>query len=298
MSSESDPDNEEISEKKGLIYKFEGPLNIPEECKIYIGMTTTTLSKRRNKHKTSFKRWCDGLGRSCTYLFPAMKEYGFDNFKMSILEDDILKSDLDSREIYWINELNTLHPNGYNNQTGGKHGSHNKETRSIISRAGRQTEKSKRLPEYIYDYEDYQIPENPKHGYKVKYGPSGKCKFFLVPMSEEIPDSLLKEAKEYLADHIIRFENGEFNNHDSDDEDKEIPNPLPEYMYETTYTCRGRIVHGFRFWFKPTGKQGCNTFPIDKPITYALYKKVKTKLDKVIADYEASLVNSMENLNL
>jgi hypothetical protein len=39
--------------------------------------------------------------------------------KYEIIEENILLEQLDEREIYWIKELNSLAPNGYNCNSGG-----------------------------------------------------------------------------------------------------------------------------------------------------------------------------------
>ena len=40
--------------------------------------------------------------------------------KYEIIEEDVPQKQLDEREIYWIKELNSLTPNGYNCTTGGQ----------------------------------------------------------------------------------------------------------------------------------------------------------------------------------
>lgn len=47
-----------------------------------------------------------------------MRHYGFNNFDFEILEE-CKRSDLNEREKYYIRELNTLYPNGYNRTPGG-----------------------------------------------------------------------------------------------------------------------------------------------------------------------------------
>ena len=79
----------------------------------YIGQSVDYLTRFR-KHKEEAKR------HNYTYkspLYDDMYKYGVDNFEISILES---KTNIpDEREIYWINKLNTIYPNGYNLSTGG-----------------------------------------------------------------------------------------------------------------------------------------------------------------------------------
>jgi hypothetical protein len=42
-----------------------------------------------------------------------------DQMKYEIVEKDVPQEQLDEREIYWIKELNSLAPNGYNLEGGG-----------------------------------------------------------------------------------------------------------------------------------------------------------------------------------
>lgn len=55
-----------------------------------------------------------------TAFSKALKEYGVDNFTFSILEECKIE-ELDEREIYWINKLNTYNK-GYNMTFGGSAG--------------------------------------------------------------------------------------------------------------------------------------------------------------------------------
>lgn len=72
----------------GIIYKIKGPLNIPDECKIYVGQTILTLNKRWSNHKIHFEDYVqDKKGRYSTNLCEAVKEYNVENFNISIIEE-------------------------------------------------------------------------------------------------------------------------------------------------------------------------------------------------------------------
>lgn len=82
--------------------------------KLYVGMTTYKhLSERMRRHKTSARSGVD------TLFYRAMRKHGVDNFKIHLLEvcDDAVLSE---REVYWIKELNSKSPNGYNTTIGGE----------------------------------------------------------------------------------------------------------------------------------------------------------------------------------
>lgn len=67
-------------------------------------------------HKYIAKRNID----STIYLYRAMNKYGSENFDCEILESDISLDNINDREIFWIREINSLMPNGYNLTIGGE----------------------------------------------------------------------------------------------------------------------------------------------------------------------------------
>lgn len=78
--------------------------------KKYVGLSIRSAESRIQVHLT---------GRGSKLLKSAVNKYGIDNFESIILEEcseDIIKD----RERFWISELNTLVPNGYNLTTGGE----------------------------------------------------------------------------------------------------------------------------------------------------------------------------------
>jgi group I intron endonuclease len=89
----------------GLIYKITSP-----DGKSYIGQTTMSFKQRMwyHKHPSS----------GCVYISNAIAKHG-DEMIYEIIEEDIPRENLDDREIFWINRLNTIAPNGYNLTSGG-----------------------------------------------------------------------------------------------------------------------------------------------------------------------------------
>ena len=90
----------------GIIYKISSPSG-----KVYVGQTVRSFEKRVQEHKR------DSSG--CTALKSAIDKYK-DQMKYEIIEENVPQEQLDEREIYWIKELNSLAPNGYNLNTGGR----------------------------------------------------------------------------------------------------------------------------------------------------------------------------------
>ena len=93
-----------IKEKIYYIYKIENLIS----NKLYIG-----------KHETVDIN--DRYFGSGIALKDSIKKYGKSNFRKSIIEFST-KDMIEKREIYWISELNTIVPNGYNISSGGSGG--------------------------------------------------------------------------------------------------------------------------------------------------------------------------------
>lgn len=104
--------------------------------KQYVGQTMRSIEKRWETH-----------GHGNYYISKSIRKHGKDNFKIEILEKCKSKQELSEKEIYWIKELNTLSPNGYN-LTGGGEGNlgwkHTEEAKRKMSEAM----KGKKHPNY------------------------------------------------------------------------------------------------------------------------------------------------------
>lgn len=110
-----------------LIYKITNTIN----NKIYIGQTTQSLEDRWRDCKYS-----GGKIAMRRPIIRAIHKYGFNNFKIEIIQDNILnKDDLDSLEKYYIKFYNaTNREYGYNVELGGNgRGKHAAETKLKMS---------------------------------------------------------------------------------------------------------------------------------------------------------------------
>jgi hypothetical protein len=65
-----------------LIYK----LTTTESDEVYIGMTTTTLEVRNQKHKTSFMRWCEGKRDGYVSYFK-LYQHGHQTIRIELVEE-------------------------------------------------------------------------------------------------------------------------------------------------------------------------------------------------------------------
>ena len=93
-----------MKDKTGIIYKWTNKIN----NKSYIGQTVNPR-KRYNEHCRA---------KTNDYFHYALRKYGKDNFDYVVLEDNIERSMLNDREIYWIKYYDTF-KNGYNMTEGG-----------------------------------------------------------------------------------------------------------------------------------------------------------------------------------
>jgi len=90
----------------GIIYKISSPSG-----KVYVGQTIRSFEKRMQEHRD--------MKSTCSAVRNAIDKYG-DEMKYEIIEENVPQEHLDEREIYWIKELNSLRPDGYNLRTGGR----------------------------------------------------------------------------------------------------------------------------------------------------------------------------------
>jgi group I intron endonuclease len=80
---------------------------------MYVGQSKKSIEDRFQRHIKAAKKKIN------RYLYDAMNHYGYDNFIIEVIERDIEKEQINEREKYWIKELSTLMPNGYNMTQGG-----------------------------------------------------------------------------------------------------------------------------------------------------------------------------------
>ena len=71
--------------------------------------------------------------KQCFYLNNAIRKYGNDKFSVKLLETTTI-SESDDREIYYIQKLKTLCPNGYNLTSGGNCSRLSQESRKKLSK--------------------------------------------------------------------------------------------------------------------------------------------------------------------
>ena len=108
------------SQQTGTIYLLTCTVN----GKQYVGQTRQKLHDRIRQHKN---------GTKYSAVDMAIQKYGLENFTVEVLETCPVEK-LDEREIFWIRELKTRSPHGYNLTDGGNSNSNpSEETRKKIS---------------------------------------------------------------------------------------------------------------------------------------------------------------------
>ena len=112
---------------KGKIYCIKNKLN----NKSYVGSTISTLNERFGQHKS----WSE---KKATTLYKAFKEFGIDNFEITLLEEFPCKSrkELLERESHYIRSLNTI-DEGYNMYLAGRTREERKVQKALVDKAYR-----------------------------------------------------------------------------------------------------------------------------------------------------------------
>lgn len=93
-----------------VIYKITNDIN----GKIYVGQTTRSLITRWKEHTNDARNGCNYP------IHRAMRKYGQEHFHVVLIDIAATRDELDVKEAYWIKELNSLSPNGYNVREGGQ----------------------------------------------------------------------------------------------------------------------------------------------------------------------------------
>jgi group I intron endonuclease len=107
----------------GIIYLITNSIN----GKQYVGQTKYPLITRWKSHV-----WWAKNNLQCA-LHCAIRKYGSTQFKIEQIDYAKSCQELDEKEIYWIMQLRTFTPRGYNLTTGGKRFNFSEESKCKIS---------------------------------------------------------------------------------------------------------------------------------------------------------------------
>lgn len=87
----------------GVVYKITNNLN----GKVYVGQTIRPVKERFRGHING-----------SLFVDKQIQKYGVKNFSLEVLEECETTQQLREREIFWMVELNSIYPNGYNLNDG------------------------------------------------------------------------------------------------------------------------------------------------------------------------------------
>ena len=106
--------------------------------KQYVGQTTYSM----------YGRWLYHLKRANKYFLNSIKKYGKENFDITQIDQASTIEELNEKEKYWIKELNTVFPHGYNFEIGGKNSLSHSTTKKLLSDKKKIYYKSHKNPFY------------------------------------------------------------------------------------------------------------------------------------------------------
>lgn len=153
--------------------------------KKYVGQTCQSLEKRAGKNGYKYRR--------CTVFWKAIQKYGWENFEVEILEDGLTLKQANEREQYWISQLNTLTPNGYNCAIGGMNVSSSDYVKQKISKAKKGRKAS---PEAIEKNRQSHlgILHSPEAKEKISQKLKGKPKHYTEEGKQKLIDSAIQRC--------------------------------------------------------------------------------------------------------
>ncbi len=122
-----------------VIYQAKNKIN----GKVYVGQTIGNLDRRKSDHLSSVKSI-----RYDSYFHNAIRKYGKDNFVWEIIEECNTIEELNEREKYWIEILDSISPNGYNLMSGGRNSMHHEKTKVEMSEIRKGKYCGKKHPRY------------------------------------------------------------------------------------------------------------------------------------------------------
>jgi group I intron endonuclease len=178
--------------KKSGIYSFKNKLN----GKIYIGQSKDVQTRKRQHER--------GDTTNSRRFHNAMVKYGPEYFEFQVLEY-CEQAELDERESFWIEKLQSLYPSGYNLTTGGgAFQKHNEETKKIF-----RENQLKKLKSGTHIYSDPEFQKKQKER-QIELGKLGllpsQSPEFKAKRNATVKDRILKNGKffEHSPDEIKR----------------------------------------------------------------------------------------------
>lgn len=267
------------------IYKITNKIN----GKIYIGQASCFVGSNNNRWG-SLGRWKSHVSEAiknnddhCVLLNNAIRKYGQDNFDIKTIYKGNF-SEINDKEVYYIQLFNSLTPNGYNLKTGGDKGKdsddtkkkksdahigkeHSDKTKENISKGQlgnrrnpmkRKNEEDNNLPKYIYAVREkniikrYTIDGFPIGINKPEYLPQmifsiskyGSKELALKTAIEHLDE--IKKKYNYVEEEIKTVKVDDNIVSANEKKEKNVKEKLPEYIYPIIEDCKikGYYVEG------------------------------------------------------
>ena len=188
----------------GWIYVIRNTVN----GKLYVGQTIHKVEHRWYQHVQK-SQYNTKKHNTNTCISGAINKYGADSFSVDIIAAGNSLEDLNEKEIFWISQLNTIAPNGYNIKTGGKNGKLSEESKRKLSESLKETFKDASIRKKISDARKGFVPtaeqiENSRQGILKYYQDQANrdaCKARAESRWEnpEYRAMMLKSIAEYAA---------------------------------------------------------------------------------------------------
>lgn len=181
--------------RKGYIYLITNKIN----GKQYVGQTSRDIWTRFEEHCYD--------NRSTSAIHAAIVKYGVSNFTLELIEEVDL-SQLDEREIFWINHYGT-YGNGYNKTFGGTQSSFGAYNSIMIEENGFVVDSCERLSQEIARLTDWSAPWLKSHLRKVVDNPD---KAFLgyhlkrIPRCKPEDETDLVDLENWIKTLNIRYQ--------------------------------------------------------------------------------------------
>jgi group I intron endonuclease len=267
------------------IYKITNKIN----DKIYIGQASCFVGSNNNRWG-SLGRWKSHVSEAiknnddhCVLLNNAIRKYGPENFEVKTIDKGNF-SEINDKEVYYIQLFNSLTPNGYNLKTGGDKGKdsddtkkkksdahigkeHSDKTKENISKGQlgnrrnpikRKHEEDNNLPKYILAERSnniirtYIISSFPIGIHKVEYLPNirfsiskyGSKELALKAAIEHLDE--IKKKYNYIEEEIKTVKVDTNTTSANEKKEKNVKEKLPEYIYPIIEDCKikGYYVEG------------------------------------------------------
>lgn len=193
-----------------IIYKHTNKIN----GKSYIGQTKKSMYERAGKNGEAYA--------SCSEFYGAIREYGWDNFEHTVLQENIAtQEEADTQERYWIKYYGTF-KHGYNLTLGGSRARFTLFKTREYKKQLKTIQISKELSDFIKEYAERNIIKVDSikefiYGYPNKYKiymqeTNKECKFIIRLIDLEGLAKIMRDGEMRLDTEPLHFTDCHYKN--------------------------------------------------------------------------------------